>query len=534
MLKHAFARRIAHLVVSAVIAGVLYVSGMGNVSAHEPRPCATANPNAECDQGQAYKAAKDVSLATAHCVASGHGPAQGYSPAEGWTAIAKPPLHNDGMNGTGQYVTAYVQKYTGGNGYEQSCGSDGFNYGSTCNQRSNDPIASSYSINRTVNSGMTVCQSGCERKLSEADIAHTWTVKVTPTYMPGTWVKGLFKITGNVCTEDGNIPASPQQPQNPEHCETFGGATTCYNPESGKTCITATSTGSKFCYAKGEHGPKADTSRQEGSDNPPPGNQPRGPNNREGENWQQGNTSNVSHTTNNVTTNINVTSYSNGSPAPNKAPVSGDGSNGAGGGQQEGGGSGSGQGGGNGDGDGDGEGNESSGGGQCDQPPTSSGDPILGNILTQTFHTRCNAKKGEITGESTCGEHGGVIGFVCTGDDVGCKQALEAKEANCRDWAKDKDGNGQPDWTEGGDLGAIPGEGDADERPRFGINWGTDMLDTSDIFGGGGCQNFTLEIMGNSVSTSEFPHWCNFLAIARALILIFAAYMSIRILLGGN
>ena len=148
---------------------------------------------------------------------------------------------------------------------------------------------------------------------------------------------------------------------------------------------------------------------------------------------------------------------------------------------------------------GSGNGNTSGGGGNCLTPPTSTGDPILAQIAYQTWATRC-ALEGK----------GNAIGG----------------------------GNGdeQPAWTKGGRPPVPGGEDDGDiaGAKRFGIGIGPNLLDDTDIFGGGTCPQFSFQIAGKTISSSEYPEWCNVVAIMRALILIFGAYTALRILMGSD
>lgn len=150
-------------------------------------------------------------------------------------------------------------------------------------------------------------------------------------------------------------------------------------------------------------------------------------------------------------------------------------------------------------GSGSGNGNTSGGGGNCAVPPSSTGDPILAQIAYQTWATRC-----AIEGKGT-------------GDGNG-------------------DSDAQPEWTKG-NAPPVPGgddESDIAGSKRFGIGIGPGLLDDADIFGGGSCPQFSFQIAGTTISSSEYPQWCNVVAIMRALILIFGAFTALRILMGSE
>lgn len=132
-----------------------------------------------------------------------------------------------------------------------------------------------------------------------------------------------------------------------------------------------------------------------------------------------------------------------------------------------------------------------SGGGSCSAPPSCSGDAINCAVLDQQWRTRC---------------------------------------------ANDKNDDGQPDWTEGdkptGEGEGTDGNVGESEYKRFGLSLGTDRLDTDNIFGGGTCPTFSMEVMGFSASTADIPAWCDIAAVMRAVVLIMGAYMALQILLG--
>lgn len=217
-----------------------------------------------------------------------------------------------------------------------------------------------------------------------------------------------------------------------------------------------------------------------------------------------------------------------------------------------------------GSGKGSGNGNTSGGGGDCATKPSGTGDAIAANILFQAWATRCAIEKvtkngalkisgtgeggsisitsgqgqGDGQGEGAfggCTPQGSVTSFSCSGDSVGCIQAEQLAVLRCRAQAQDADGNGQPDWTQG-DNPQIPGDGDGDyDEPAFrNLPMSTDMLDTSDMFGGGTCPMFSITFYGQTFTTADMPQWCDIVAVMRAVILIMAAYLSVRILLGGG
>ncbi|MNI24860.1 hypothetical protein D3C73_784940 [compost metagenome] len=116
-------------------------------------------------------------------------------------------------------------------------------------------------------------------------------------------------------------------------------------------------------------------------------------------------------------------------------------------------------------------------------------------------------------------------------------EKLAAKGSETGPSSTDKNGNGVPDALEGVGEVSGPGDGNADVASvkKWGIGVSTNMIDTSDMFGGGSCpQPPSFSIMGTEVSGADFPYFCQLAALMRGLILIFAAYAALRILMGGN
>jgi hypothetical protein len=149
---------------------------------------------------------------------------------------------------------------------------------------------------------------------------------------------------------------------------------------------------------------------------------------------------------------------------------------------------------------GSGNGNTSGGGGNCQTPPTSTGDAILAQIAFQTWATRC-----------------ALEGNANEGDGTGTKPG-EGK---------------QPDWTKG-DAPPVPTD-DTDyvtDQTSWELPVSTDLLDQENIFGNASCPNFTIRVWTASVSTAEWGHWCTLANIMRVMITVFGAFTAIQILLG--
>lgn len=186
--------------------------------------------------------------------------------------------------------------------------------------------------------------------------------------------------------------------------------------------------------------------------------------------------------------------------------------------------------------DGDDEGdNTASGGGDCKAPPSCKGDGIQCNQLFQQWQIRCSG--ATVTGDPTnCSS-----GYSCSGDSVQCATVALLRKTACATaddggtggTPGDANGNGVADVLEGSGAGDTGDPGQDDDVTRFGIGVDASLLDQENIFGGGSCPAPpSLTIMGKTISGSDFPYWCQAMAILRALILIFGAFTAVKILTG--
>ncbi|QDS16179.1 virulence factor TspB C-terminal domain-related protein [Xanthomonas arboricola] len=198
------------------------------------------------------------------------------------------------------------------------------------------------------------------------------------------------------------------------------------------------------------------------------------------------------------------------------------------------------------DGDDDKDKDSASGGDSCDFAPSCSGNVIQCLQVKIQWRIDCNTRRSVNISGGAC-----AAMPVCTGD--GCKameyaQLIQQWKSACAleklakgdkptpgTDAADKNGNGVPDALEGRLQSDGPGDGkeDVEGSKRFGLLVSTDRLDRDNIFGGGTCpQPPTFTIKGTTISGADFPYFCQFAAILRALILMFGAYLAIKILMG--
>jgi hypothetical protein len=205
----------------------------------------------------------------------------------------------------------------------------------------------------------------------------------------------------------------------------------------------------------------------------------------------------------------------------------------------------------NNDGEPDPEGDKESfaGGDSCEQPPSCSGSPIMCGQARIQWRIDCNTRRNNNISGGHCSQSGMP---TCTGEKCNAMEyagllmqwrsacaveKLAAKSGNETGANNaDKDGNGVPDALEGVGVVTGPGDGDADvsAAKKWGVGVSTSMIDTGNMFGGGTCPQLpSFSIMGATISGADFPYFCQFAAILRGLILIFAAYWAMRILMGA-
>jgi len=186
-----------------------------------------------------------------------------------------------------------------------------------------------------------------------------------------------------------------------------------------------------------------------------------------------------------------------------------------------------------------------SGGDECDAPPSCSGNAIQCIQVKIQWRIDCNTRRQVNINGGTC-----EAVPICTGK--GCNameyaqlmqqwratcalEKLAKKDGDDKADGADANGNGVPDALEGtGDV-ADAGDGTADVEgtKKFGIGVSTNLLNQENIFGGGSCpQPPTFKLMGQTISGSDFPYWCQAMAILRALILLWGAYTALKILMG--
>lgn len=188
--------------------------------------------------------------------------------------------------------------------------------------------------------------------------------------------------------------------------------------------------------------------------------------------------------------------------------------------------------------DGDDEGdNQASGGGTCDAPPSCKGDGIACAQLFQQWKIRCDTTaQGKVTGGDVQDCDATIV--VQSPDPVANAQLAVLRKIACNA------GTGTPGGSTGdangnGVADALEGEGSSGESPEtpdamdFDIGINPDMLDQENIFGGGTCPNApSFTIWTVTISPSSMPYWCQMMAIARALILIFGMWTACQILMG--
>lgn len=312
------------------------------------------------------------------------------------------------------------------------------------------------------------CLSGCEYKIVSG--LQTRSVSANSpgqiSVRTGVMYGGTWEYSGPTCQNVPGIDSGREKEKQtkPECVPAGSGRTYCVKPNND-FCATASS-GRTFCWTPGLEGTKTDGPNTQTIQN---GNQPPSP----PPGSTHTNTTNISNVTNSSTSNTTINNYTTNSGEAAGPTNEGTGADADG----VPGGSGSGTPGGTGTGTGgeddEGDDESSSGGSGCESPPVSTGSPLLGAIIQQTYATKCAIKEGlgSLKGEGQCSDQGTVVAFSCSGDTVGCALALRARERGCKeaqananliaDGTKDQgdepDGSlwGEPDGTGNLDAGLI-------------------------------------------------------------------------------
>lgn len=431
-----------------------------------------------------------------------------------------------------RFRTTATNSYTTSRGWVTGCpaGTEWFESEQKCLQPCLDRNPSTppnYGYWTLSNAGTSMCKSGCS--FSRGDILETRGFQVCGSGQctsGASQVRAVWSYDGAKCSSQ---PTDPPPPADNEVSCTPATAnqTYCIRP-NGENCYTASS-GRMICWKPSEQGTKTDGTVTQTNNvgdeqpNPPPGSQ---------------HTATVktstSTTTNTVTTTTNTYTTTSGAPAgatnegtslgtDGKPPATG-------------GGSGSGTGG---TGDGSGDDNSAAGGGNCDTPPITSGDAILGMVATQTWATRCAVEAGnaaKVTGDiSDC-----KVPFTVEGTNANAVKLRGIREQICgpgsvanagdvfdaESVAAVADANGEGD-TPPDDEPADPLAGSKVERDG---NWLLDKLDASGFLGGGSCPPDTTIAVGNGSIKLSLGPICTMLAAVSGLVLALAYLIAFRIM----
>ncbi|MFC5578051.1 hypothetical protein ACFPOA_08530 [Lysobacter niabensis] len=214
------------------------------------------------------------------------------------------------------------------------------------------------------------CVGGCEFKASGPNVTAGVQGGATRT-------SGTFEFSGASCAaQPTSVPKEEAEAKPKQDCMAAGSGQSFCLKANGEHCYSA-STGRQICWTPRETGQKPDENYSQKRD---AGNTPIAPNLNlpNGDTLTQTGTPTTTTTTTKdqygnvttiTTTTTNYTTTNGTSPGGENQGEPGDGSGGE-----------------------EGEGNGSSGGGDCTAPPVNTGDPLLSQIATQQWLTRCEAK----------------------------------------------------------------------------------------------------------------------------------------------
>ncbi|KRC33938.1 MULTISPECIES: hypothetical protein [unclassified Lysobacter] len=280
-LAHATARRIAYVIVAAVLAWC----GLGKAHAGSH----------SVDQGTAYTACMKEMV--------------------NWKASEPSYTAWACEHSVDATAGIYTLRYTHPNGQRRDADNFSYDVGQTCTQRT--PTDAGFYNPQAISNK---CQRGCEYTLNVSQA----TTKLRVDIDNGNQLfqnRGSYTPTGGVCPPEAPRPEPPKD----NFCFfTEGGHKICLDSK-GRQCVTSAKGGRTFCGKPNEALNATNPDRTENvnitAPAPTPGTPPpAGPQPRPGENWQPGGTSSITNITNNTTTNTNT---SNNAGTPNTTPGSG-------------------------------------------------------------------------------------------------------------------------------------------------------------------------------------------------------------------
>lgn len=508
LFRSAIARRLAYVLVAAALAWL----GLGQAHA-QTKQCNVAGSN--CTRPEAYLSCDAHRVAWMNLGNTGT------------LCDAQPNQANGGETGSYVVVQPGYGQIPGGQhlwGIGCPAGLEWFESEQKCLQPCLDRNPSTppnYGYWTLSSAGTSMCKSGCS--FSRGDVLETRGFQVCGSGQctaAGSQVRAVWSYNGAKCDAQPNDPPPPND-DDVSCTPATANQTYCIRP-NGENCYTASS-GRMICWKPAEQGTKTDgpTTQTNNADdeqpNPPPGSQ---------------HTSTVktstSTTTNTTITTTNTYTTTSGAPAGSTnqgTAVGADGKPVSGGGT------------GTGDGTGEDDGNTAGGGGDCESPPITSGDAILGMVATQTWATRCAVEAGnaaKVTGDvGNCKQPFSVEGTnanavklramrvqICGPDSVA--NAGDAFDVQSTDAANAGDGDEPTDEE--------PDDPFADSKIERDGNWLLDKLDATGFLGGGTCPaDRTIAVGAGSIQLSLGPI-CSMLSAISGLVLALAYLIAFRIM----
>lgn len=173
-------------------------------------------------------------------------------------------------------------------------------------------------------------------------------------------------------------------------------------------------------------------------------------------------------------------------------------------------------------------------------PDGDPGDAYCVTLEDGTKHCVPKNDKGTASGGQTCDTPA-----ICSGDAPTCMVVTQSWLLRCGKSVSDKNGNGQPDWTEVSDAdssnykvdstgrGEVVNDGSGSPSSVPGGPAGVGDLDQSG-FAGNTCPALpSFEVFGQTISFGN-DLFCRWLEQIRAIILLVAAFISARIIASGG
>lgn len=325
-----------------------------------------------------------------------------------------------------------------------------------------------------------------------------------------TFTHGTFEFTGDACPLPPDSTPPAPKPDKPQECIAASDGQTFCVKNNGDHCFTTGRTGRQMCWSPGETGQKTDQDILQKRD---PGITPIPPTPKTNDPLAKvGDTHLTTTTTNTTTITTNTTNYRTESGTDAGPTNEGEISDGTDDTTKDG---------------------SVSHDGTCDtQPAVSGGDPLLANIILQTWGTRCaTIDANAVTSTGEIGDCRSPFSITGPADDANVKKLKAARAEICPGELADNPAG--TDGTYG--TGDTTGEESTLRAAMFGeVSTGAEGLDSSGLGYSRSCPQMPIVDVFGAQIDFNLPAMCDWMQLGGQLVLILASLACLRVIAGGG